>query len=192
MCYGVATEAGGRISADSTVGSGSVFTIGLPQVNADPEPVSRGRDRRVADGSETILLVEDDDSVRKLAEAVFLEHGYSVLSAKDGQEALRVMRRHPDEIRLVISDIVMPRMGGVELAKRVRVTNPELPVLLMSGYVDDERTGGSEILSELPIIAKPFSPSALLRLVRDIIDRPKPERSPFWHGARPSLRTAAR
>jgi CheY-like chemotaxis protein len=169
-CYGVVQEAGGRIAVTSRLGEGSTFTIYLPLdesvAEEAPPPDDAGY---LPGGSETVLLVEDEEAVRDLAAFVLGEQGYTVLTAADGDEAMTVARRHPGRIALLLSDVVMPRMGGSELARCLRAREPSLHVLLMSGYTDEEHVGAFS-QGEFPFIAKPFSPLALLRRVRDILD----------------------
>jgi CheY-like chemotaxis protein len=123
-------------------------------------------------GRETILLVEDDVGVRNLARQVLQGLGYTLLEAKEGQEALRLAGGHPGPIHLLLSDVVMPGMSGTALAEQLAQARPELRVLLMSGYTDETVAHHGVSEPGLPFIKKPFSPGALAQRVRDVLDEP--------------------
>ena len=166
--YGIVAQSGGRIAVDSAVGAGTTFTVFLPAVDAqaiaEEEPA---RDEGTLTGAETVLLVEDDAGVRALAELVLSRHGYTVLTAGDGTEALRVVADHEGGIDVLVTDVVMPRMKGPELAEAVVRLRPGIRVLYMSGYTDamelPENAAGD-------IVPKPFSEETLVRKVRDTLD----------------------
>jgi two-component system, cell cycle sensor histidine kinase and response regulator CckA len=120
----------------------------------------------VLTGSGTVLLAEDDDGVRALAELVLCRYGYTVLSARDGEDALRIADRHPGPIDLLVTDIVMPRMRGPELAVALTGRRPQVGVLYMSGYADSTMVGDLDAA----VVPKPFSEETLARLVREALD----------------------
>jgi CheY-like chemotaxis protein len=166
--YGIVTRSGGYIWVDSAPGEGTTFRLCFPAVGAapgrdvgQPAPAARG-------SGETILVVEDEESVRTLAVRVLRERGYRVLSAEHGRTALAQLVE--ERIDLLVTDIVMPEMGGRELVERARVERPELAVLLISGYTDSDalRRGVAEL--GLPFLQKPFAPESLARRVRELLD----------------------
>jgi len=168
--YGIVTQSHGRLRVDSVPGKGTTFEIFLPQAGEPataPMPVATKPGAR---GSETVLLVEDDAMVRRLAEATLERQGYRVLAAPSGGDALRLAAGRNGSIDLVITDVVMPGMPGPELAQRLEASHPGLRVLYMSGYADDTmaRHGISE--ERVNFLAKPFSPDELARRVREVLD----------------------
>jgi two-component system, cell cycle sensor histidine kinase and response regulator CckA len=165
MVYGFAKQSAGDIEVSSTPGGGSRFDLLLPVcLDLDTETATEASDDKTAPpgGSETVLLVEDERSVRKLARELLENVGYRVLEAADGDEALALARRH--KVDLLVTDVVMPRMKGPELVQRMRERWPELPVVLMSGH-----TGRSDTPSE-PLLLKPFTPAQLATRVRAALD----------------------
>jgi two-component system cell cycle sensor histidine kinase/response regulator CckA len=177
--YGIVTQGGGCIAVESSPGSGATFRVYLPRV-ADPAltPDSGPALDQAPRGSETILLVEDEEDVRMLASEVLAEHGYTVLQGRHGHEALEVSGRYEGRIHLLLTDVVMPQLGGRELADRLRVLRPDTRVLFTSGYPDDavlrHRVSRAD---KTPLLEKPYSPDTLLRRVRELLDAPAvPER----------------
>ncbi|MGE5182341.1 MAG: ATP-binding protein [Acidobacteriota bacterium] len=167
--YGIVVQHGGRIEVASTPARGTRFEVHLPRI-AEARPLRpRATTPRpmLPRGTETVLLVEDDPMIRRVAERILGDQGYRVLVASDGHDALAIADRHGDELALVLTDAVMPRMGGVELASQLHARWPTLPVLVLSGYDPDERAGASE----LPRLAKPYTPAELVHRVRDLLDR---------------------
>jgi two-component system, cell cycle sensor histidine kinase and response regulator CckA len=168
--YGIVAAAGGQISLYSEPGDGTVFRIHLPAVYS---AVASGRDEHVAHGTgrgESVLLVEDEDAVRALGRRILAEGGYRVTATSRGAEAVRLLEDPREEFDLLISDVVMPGMRGVELARRAHELRPELPVLMMSGYttpMSDEDRGA---MAEAPLLEKPFSRRDLLGEVRALLD----------------------
>jgi CheY-like chemotaxis protein len=136
--YGIVKQSEGYIWVDSAPGLGTTFRVYLPRVSSDAERARARTGEIDTPVSETLLLVEDEDAVRNLARRILTRHGYEVLEARNGLEALAMCAGHTGEIHLVITDVVMPGMGGGELARRLETARPGVPVLLMSGYTDDE------------------------------------------------------
>lgn len=122
-------------------------------------------------GTETILVVEDDESLRKLVRVMLQSHGYQVLEARDGAEALAHGLDHPGSIQLLVTDVVLPGQPGREIAEQLRARRPELKVLFISGYTDDALVRNGVLHGDIGFLQKPFSPSALGRKVREILDR---------------------
>jgi signal transduction histidine kinase/ActR/RegA family two-component response regulator len=169
--YGIVTQSGGAIRVESEPGQGATFTIELPRVDAPADGPSDAGDTTAAPhGSETVLLVEDEPEVRGLARDILRQQGYTVLEAADGDEALRVGREYRGPIHLLVTDVVMPQMGGRQLADRLQAGRDELKVLYVSGYTDDDilRQGVSE--TGTAFLPKPFTAAALAHKVRQVLD----------------------
>ena len=169
VVYGIVRQSGGQIIVHSKPGEGATFEIYLPRVDAAPgEAVGRRTRAKAAGGSETILVAEDEDLVRGLLKTTLTAVGYSVLEACNGVEALEVCQRVGASINLLVTDVVMPKMTGLELARRLAVDHPELKVLCLSGY-SAEATAAQRPL-DWPFLAKPFMPATLLQRVREVLD----------------------
>jgi PAS domain S-box-containing protein len=169
--YGIVTQSGGAIRVESEPGQGATFTIELPRVDAPADRPGDAGDASAAPiGSETVLLVEDEPEVRGLARDILHQQGYTVLEAADGDQALRVGREHRGPIHLLVTDVVMPQMGGRELADRLQAGRGEIKVLYVSGYTDDAilRQGVSE--TGTAFLPKPFTAAALAHKVRQVLD----------------------
>jgi PAS domain S-box-containing protein len=170
-CYGVVKQAGGHISVESEQARGSTFRVYLPRVEGPRSPADLDEASLSArGGTETILVVEDEAQVRKLAAAVLRQRGYDVLEAGAGHEALQVAARHHGRLDVLVTDIVMPLMRGTELARRMRALRPEIKVLYMSGYTDDAQFREETATDHAVFLAKPFAPSTLTQKVRDLLD----------------------
>jgi signal transduction histidine kinase/ActR/RegA family two-component response regulator len=168
--YGIVRQHDGSITVDSEAGLGTTFKIYLPRVEEAPESASqRLEPMEELRGSETVLLVEDEDGVRRLAREVLEMNGYTVLEAPDGSAALRMATRYPGPIHLLLTDVVMPHMNGRELGERLLALRPDLRVLYMSGYTDDAVIDRGLPESSMPFLPKPFAPVDLARKVRDVL-----------------------
>jgi PAS domain S-box-containing protein len=169
--YGVVKQSGGYIAVASDPGHGTTFTISLPRAAAAPAAVAaRPTSTVLSRGTGTILLAEDADDLRDLIRDVLETHGYTVLVARHGGEALQVAGRHPAPIHLLVTDAVMPQMDGSELAERLRSERPGLKILYVSGYIDDPIVRRDVLESGAPFLQKPFMPEALVRKVREVLD----------------------
>ncbi len=175
MVYGVVTQSGGTIHVDSAPGCGSSFRLVFPR-SAEPATVAARPQATMPRGQETVLLVEDESAVRTSARRVLERHGYAVIEARHGADALRVWRDRRHEIDVVLSDVRMPEMGGPELAAALRKEAPLLPVVFMTGYATREATGGEATGTRLgsldPVLEKPFEIETLLRGLRAVLDAP--------------------
>ncbi|HJT78974.1 MAG TPA: response regulator [Gemmataceae bacterium] len=154
----------------SAPGRGTAFTVYLPCAEAAPAADRCAADAaRNPNGTETVLLVEDEPAVRGLAGLALRHGGYTVLEAGGGREALRLGEQHPGPIHLLVSDVVMPGMGGRELADRLTGVRPGLRVLYLSGYTDDAVVRHGILSAEVAFLQKPFTPAALARKVREVL-----------------------
>jgi signal transduction histidine kinase len=165
--YGIVQQHEGHIVVASARGQGTTFRIYIPQVD-EPAPIADALAAEAPGGSETVLLAEDDRAVQALTSAILREHGYTVLTANDGEDALDVAARHEAPIDVLLTDVVMPRLSGVQLAARLGTVRPHTPVLYMTGYA--EMPG----IPETRILQKPFTADVLLRALRETIEPPEP------------------
>ena len=169
--YGIVKQSGGNIWVYSEPGKGTTFKLYLPRVDeAVDDAAVRGGKRAVPRGSETVLLVEDEAQVRQITQQILQTLGYVVLTAANGEQALTIARKYPEDIHLMITDVVMPQMGGRELVERLASLRPNMRVLFMSGYTDDAIVRHGLMDESLEFIQKPFTPDALARKVRKVID----------------------
>ncbi len=170
--YGIVKQSGGSIWVYSEPGAGTSIKVYIPLIEesihdeADSEPLTR-----TAGGTETILIVEDDDAVRKLASISLQMYGYNIITAKDGDEALARMETYTKDIQLLLTDVIMPNISGRELARQLSQGRPNLKLLFMSGYTDHSIVEHGILNEKTNFIQKPFSPEFLARKVREILDR---------------------
>jgi signal transduction histidine kinase len=168
--YGIVKQSGGSIQVDSEVGKGTTFEIYLPLVHGKGEPVSCASPANVHKGTETVLLVEDDDQVRHLAEHILQRCGYTVHVAANGEKAISFLERHHGSLELLVTDVVMPGMSGPELAAYFVKHWPASKVLYISGYTDDA-IGDHGVLQEgINLLQKPFTPVTFGEKVREVLD----------------------
>jgi PAS domain S-box-containing protein len=170
--YGIVKQAGGVIDVASEVGVGSTFLVYLPRFEETETPQSPQGAVPSPRGTETVLLVEDEDALRALARLVLAKSGYAVLEANNGREALRVANGHPGPIALLVSDVVMPELGGRQLAERLGRQRPQMKVLFLSGYTDDAVVRHGLMQKKVNFLQKPFSATALAQKVREVLDGP--------------------
>jgi PAS domain S-box-containing protein len=169
--YGVVKQSGGHIDVSSQVGVGTTFRVFLPLVEEPKAEKTSPGQRGTSVGNETILLVEDEEAIRRVAQIVLQQRGYTVLLASDGLEALRVAESHPGTIHLLITDLMMPRLSGRMLAERLAPARPSMRVLFMSGYSEDMTLDQGEALAAAEFLRKPFTLAALTSTVREVLDR---------------------
>jgi two-component system cell cycle sensor histidine kinase/response regulator CckA len=177
--YGIVKQSGGYIWVYSEPGEGSVFKVYLPEIGPSlaaetPAPVCA---TAPLSGSETILVIEDEDIVRNLACRGLRDHGYNVVEAHNGAQGLRYIREHPGVIDLVISDVVMPEMGGRELGQSLATVEADLPILYMSGYTGEDVIQRGLLAPGAPFQQKPFTPAALAAKVRSMLDQDSPRKT---------------
>jgi CheY-like chemotaxis protein len=171
--YGVVRQSGGDIHVHSQKDEGTTFKIYLPPVKEVlPDPVRPQGIANLPTGDETILLVEDDESVRDLAWRVLEGQGYAVLQAGNGQEAIQVAAGHPDPIHVLVTDLIMPGMSGKVLAEQLTPTHPDLKVLYISGYTDELIAEHGILEPGVILLQKPFRPFELAHKVRQVLDAP--------------------
>jgi signal transduction histidine kinase/ActR/RegA family two-component response regulator len=171
--YGIIRQSGGHIEVRSAPNRGTTFEILLPQVAATvPTKSEHAIGAALPRGSETVLVVEDEDAVRLIVRRVLEAQGYAIIEARDGNDALRICAQQGDTIDLVLSDVIMPGMGGRELSRLMATSRPTLPILFMSGYNDDgELAGVGNDVVGASVLAKPFTSETLARHVREALDR---------------------
>ena len=174
-CQTIVQQSGGHVGVDSELGRGTTFRIYLPRVeqpvDTAPKPIQTAPPAR---GTETLLVVEDDPAVRHLAEGVLKAQGYDVLSAPNGQDALHVAREHKGSpIRLVVTDVIMPLMGGKVMAEWLKTAYPDLKILFTSGYTDEAIAQEGVLEPGIAFLPKPYTPAALTRRVRELLDTPQ-------------------
>jgi CheY-like chemotaxis protein len=171
MVYGIVKQHNGFIHVYSEPGIGTTFKIYLPPVEAAPDAVVSPETLEIRGGAETVLLAEDDESVRSLMERTLMKLGYTVLAARDGEEAVVLFRKNMERIDLALLDLVMPRKGGKEAYEEMRKARAEIKVIFMSGYSGEAVHGSSVLIAGIPFLSKPFGPGVLARKVREVLDK---------------------
>jgi len=173
-CQTIVRQSGGHIDFTSEPGQGTTFRVYFPRIGSSAASAVRSADKldlSQARGTETILLVEDDPAERHLAEKMLLSQGYEVLTAPNGQDALRVAREHRGQpISLVLTDVIMPQMGGRVMAEWLKATYPDLKVLFTSGYTEEAIAHHGVLDQGVEFLPKPYAPSTLCRKVREMLD----------------------
>src|SRR5208282_1848106 len=175
IVYGVVKQTGGWVSAHSELGNGTTFDIYFPQLQVEDaveEPASKRKlsPSPASRGTETILLVEDQDGIRDIVGEFLQNNDYTVLSAADGHEALQIADEYKHPIHLLLTDVVMPNVGGPELAHRLTQPRPQMKVLFMSGYADHASWTGELVDDTADVLQKPFSLETLARKIRSLLD----------------------
>src|SRR6185295_5381275 len=170
--YGIVKQSDGNIWVYSEQGLGTVFKVYLPRIDTTTGTiVPHAQETNVPRGTETILLVEDEDVVRGLTRKILVQAGYNVLDAKGGDEALRLCHAHAGPIDLLLTDVVMPEVSGKEVADRLLELRPSIRVLYMSGYTDEAIVQHGVLDANVKFIQKPFTWVGLTRKVRDVLNR---------------------
>jgi len=167
--YGIVKQSGGYVMVQSELGRGSTFRIYLPQVEGTAEKSVTPVARTASGGNETVLLVEDEESVRQLVRDTLELKGYKVIEAENGEAGLRMAASHEGTIDLLISDVVMPGMGGRQMAAELAKGRPQMKVLYLSGYTEDAILSEGTIERGTAFLQKPFTLQNLSRKVRDIL-----------------------
>jgi len=167
--YGIVKQTGGYVMVQSEAGRGATFQIYLPRVDGVAEKHSVPVPHAALGGNETVLLVEDEESVRQLVRETLASKGYEVMEAENGEDGVAIAARHNGKIDLVITDVVMPGMGGRELVKQLAQTRPETKVLYLSGYTEDAIVSEGTIESGAAFLQKPFTLQNLSRKVREVL-----------------------
>ena len=176
--YGIVKQSGGFIWVYSELGIGSTFKIYLPRVLEEEESPAAGKlEPDHLQGSETILIAEDEDSLRLLMRGILQRRGYKVLEAANGKEALGISNQYPEPIHLLLADVVMPQMSGRELAQRICAARPELGVLYISGYTDNAVVHHGVLDPNTAFLQKPFSPDALAKKIRLVLSQNRGSKS---------------
>lgn len=168
--YGIIKQSKGFIWVDSKPGKGTTFKIQFPRSDKSAKLVKQDKPTKMMRGTETILLVEDEEPIRKAAVEILKALGYNILEAKDVNDAIEIAKSYEKNIQLLVTDVVMPKMNGRELARKVKKLHPEASVLFISGYTDDIISRHGILEEDVYFLGKPFSPSALAQKVRQSLE----------------------
>ncbi|MCZ6644064.1 MAG: ATP-binding protein [Gammaproteobacteria bacterium] len=167
--FGIVSQHRGLVDVESVVGSGTTFRVYLPVSEISEQALPQATKVVVHGGTETILLADDDEGVRQVAETMLCNAGYAVLSAANGKEAIRLFEEHIDEIDLALLDVVMPEVGGKAVAERIMRERPDMPVIFSSGYSGGAVHSRFTLDEGVPLIPKPYSREDLLLAIRDAL-----------------------
>jgi CheY-like chemotaxis protein len=178
--HGIVKQSGGDIYVYSELDHGTTFKVYFPCMTKVADLVMTTAEYRAVSprGCETVLLAEDDEALRALGARVLVALGYKVLLARTGREALRIVADHRGPIDLIATDVVMPEMNGSQLVEKVLEARPDIRVLFMSGYTDDEVMRRGVIDGQTAFLQKPFTPDLLAHKIREVLDVPAPEPDP--------------
>jgi DNA-binding NtrC family response regulator len=175
--YGIVKQSAGYIWVSSQVSAGTTVKVYLPRIDEEAEPVQSAASAPLVGGTETILLVEDEASLREVVSETLVSNGYTLLVARDGAEALQVADAYEGMIDLSLCDVIMPGMSGPEAAKQIGRVRPAMKILYMSGYSDVAVARDGMLSPGSAFIEKPFTTGTLLRKLRSLLDNPRGERS---------------
>jgi CheY-like chemotaxis protein len=171
MVYGFVTQSGGEIELHSTLGAGTTVEIRLPEVLDAPTAIPGGLGQATAHGTETLLVIDDEDAVLQLLRRILTGLGYDVLAARDGPSAIAIARARAAPIDLILSDVIMPGMTGPEAVAVVRMIHPEAAVLFASGYTADAITDRGVLPAGVELIEKPYTTRDLAARIRRVLDQ---------------------
>jgi CheY-like chemotaxis protein len=171
IVYGILKQHNGYINVYSESGKGTTFKIYLPLIKEEAEDKERPVLSLPEGGTETILMAEDDEALRRLMKDILENSGYSVIAAVDGEDAVNRFIEHKDKIQLVILDVIMPRKSGKEAYETIKWMRPDIKAVFMSGYSDDVMQKKGMLDRDVDLILKPVSPNELLRKVREVLDK---------------------
>jgi PAS domain S-box-containing protein len=169
--YGIISQAGGHIEVESRPAEGAMFRLYFPEAEGEIDVLAPAKITQVQAGSETVLLVEDEPEVRSLTSLILSRMGYRVLTVEHGAAALEIWKQRSAEVDVLLTDVIMPQMSGVELAQQLRAQDPELRVLFMSGYTDDMIARHGLRPGEISILEKPFTAESLASKLRNVLDK---------------------
>jgi CheY-like chemotaxis protein len=172
-CFGIVRQSSGHIEVESALGKGTTFKLYFPEIQEAAAPARFiPCATPAARGTETVLLVEDEAIVRELAVTTLRERGYTVIEAGNGEDGLRIARQHEGKIDLVLTDVVMPVMGGREMADALRGSRPGTKILFTSGYTEDAIGHHGVLRPGIEFLQKPYLSASLVRRVREVLDTP--------------------
>jgi CheY-like chemotaxis protein len=178
MVHGIVKQSGGHIAVYTEVGRGTTFKVYLPRLEEEAKVKKPDSGQfKIPRGKETILLAEDEDAVRALAKLILETTGYTVLAARNGKEAMEIARKHKGPLHMLVSDVVMPQMGGRQLADLLTPLHPGLKVLYVSGYADEAIVRHGVLEGGVAFLQKPYAPATLARKVREVLDAEHKEKA---------------